>query len=58
MLADKNPAIKKTVDILKRLSADDKARFAYEAREKAIRDEIAKMTGAYSKGMANRRYDA
>jgi hypothetical protein len=52
MLAAKDPAIKKTVNILKRLSADDKARLAYQAREKAIRDEIWKIRGSYLKGMA------
>jgi predicted transposase/invertase (TIGR01784 family) len=46
MLATKDPTLKKTVDILKRLSADDKTRLIYEAREKARRDEIAKMRGA------------
>jgi predicted transposase/invertase (TIGR01784 family) len=52
MLATKDPSIKKTVDILKQLSADDKARLAYEAREKAIRDEIWKLRGSYLKGKA------
>jgi predicted transposase/invertase (TIGR01784 family) len=52
MLATKDPAIKKTVDILKRLSADDKARLAYQAREKAIRDEIWKIRQSYLKGRA------
>jgi predicted transposase/invertase (TIGR01784 family) len=50
MLAEKNPTIQRTVDILKKLSSDNKARLAYEAREKAIRDELAKVRGAYSKG--------
>jgi hypothetical protein len=57
MLATKDPSIKKTVDILKQLSADDKARLAYEAREKAIRDELAKMHGAYSKGQQETRLE-
>jgi predicted transposase/invertase (TIGR01784 family) len=50
MLAAKNPTIGKTVDILKRLSADDKARLAYEAREKARRDELARINDALHRG--------
>jgi predicted transposase/invertase (TIGR01784 family) len=41
------------ITVLKRLSADDKTRLAYEAREKAIRDELAKIKGAYLKGELN-----
>jgi predicted transposase/invertase (TIGR01784 family) len=50
MLAAKNPTIGKTVDILKKLSADDKARLAYEAREKARRDEFARINEARNSG--------
>jgi predicted transposase/invertase (TIGR01784 family) len=50
MLAAKNPTIGKTVDILKRLSADDKARMAYEAREKVRRDELARINDARNSG--------
>jgi predicted transposase/invertase (TIGR01784 family) len=52
MLAVKNPTIGRTVDILKRLSADDKARLAYEAREKARRDELARLIQARNSGKA------
>ncbi|MDR1481422.1 MAG: Rpn family recombination-promoting nuclease/putative transposase, partial [Synergistaceae bacterium] len=50
MLAAKNPSIKQTVDILKRLSRDRKARLIYDAREKAMMDERARMRGEYNKG--------
>jgi predicted transposase/invertase (TIGR01784 family) len=50
MLAAKNPLIKQTVDILKRLSSDRKTRLIYDAREKARMDERARMRGEYNKG--------
>ncbi|MDR1481949.1 MAG: Rpn family recombination-promoting nuclease/putative transposase [Synergistaceae bacterium] len=50
MLAAKNPSIKQTVDILKRLSSDRKTRLIYDAREKARMDERARMRGEYNKG--------
>jgi predicted transposase/invertase (TIGR01784 family) len=50
MLAAKNPSIKQTVDILKRLSSDRKTRLLYDAREKARMDERARMRGEYNKG--------
>ncbi|MDR1481097.1 MAG: hypothetical protein LBI74_00555 [Synergistaceae bacterium] len=50
MLAAKNPSIKQTVDILKRLSSDRKTRLIYDAREKARMDERSRMRGEYNKG--------
>jgi predicted transposase/invertase (TIGR01784 family) len=50
MLATKSPTLKKTVDILKKLSSDQKTRLIYDAREKARMDEIARMRGSYFQG--------
>ena len=52
MLATKNPVMKKAVGVLKRLSADERARLLYESREKARRDELARLYGARAEGRA------
>ncbi len=50
MAAVKNPEIRKAVDTLYQLSADEKVRAEYEARKKAERDYINGMEGAYQQG--------
>jgi predicted transposase/invertase (TIGR01784 family) len=45
MIATKNPAIKKAVVELKRLSQDEEAQILYEARQKAIMDENSRIYG-------------
>jgi predicted transposase/invertase (TIGR01784 family) len=50
MLAAKSPEIKDTYEVLKKLSADEEVRLLYESREKAIRDEQARLYGATLKG--------
>ncbi|MCL2815807.1 MAG: Rpn family recombination-promoting nuclease/putative transposase [Oscillospiraceae bacterium] len=46
MLAAKNPALKKAVVELKRLSQDEEAQMLYEAREKALKDKNTMMHAA------------
>ena len=46
MIAEKNPQIGKAYAVLKELSQDERARMIYEEREKARRDELARMNGA------------
>jgi len=41
MLATKSPEMKKTVTIIKKLSADERTRLEYEDREKAMRDYLS-----------------
>jgi predicted transposase/invertase (TIGR01784 family) len=55
MLAEKNPKIKKAVGILKELSEDERTRLLCEAREKARRDEAARLAGAREWGLAEGR---
>ncbi len=50
MAAVKNPEIRKAVDTLYQLSANEKVRAEYEARKKAERDYINGMEGAYQQG--------
>ena len=45
MLSERNPAIKKAVVELKRLSQDEEAQMLYEARQKAAMDEKSRMRG-------------
>ena len=52
MLATKSPVMKKAVGVLKKLSADEKARLLYESREKARFDEMARLHGARAEGEA------
>jgi len=52
MLATKSPVMKKAVGVLKKLSADEKARLLYESREKARFDEMARLHGARAEGLA------
>ena len=50
MLATKNPVMKKAVGVLKKLSADERARMLYESREKARFDELSRLHGARTEG--------
>ncbi|MCL2153884.1 MAG: hypothetical protein FWH57_13220 [Oscillospiraceae bacterium] len=50
MIAEKSPQIKQAVVRLLELSADEKARAVYEAREKERRDNLARERGAIAKG--------
>jgi predicted transposase/invertase (TIGR01784 family) len=51
MLAQTSPEIGKVVGLLKELSADEAIRMQYEAREKALRDDKARMNYARSEGI-------
>ncbi|WP_310602781.1 Rpn family recombination-promoting nuclease/putative transposase [Anaerosporobacter sp.] len=46
MLAQKSPEIYKAVGVLKELSQDERTKLLYESREKAMRDERARLQGA------------
>ena len=48
----KTPVMKKAVGVLKKLSSDERARLLYESREKARRDELARLHGALAEGEA------
>lgn len=50
MLAAKSPEIKEAYTVLKKLSEDERIRLLYESREKAIRDEQARLYGATKEG--------
>jgi predicted transposase/invertase (TIGR01784 family) len=51
MIAERSPEVKKAVVRLIELSADEKARALYEAREKERRDNRARERGARHAGM-------
>lgn len=50
MLATKSPELEKAVGTVWRLSADEKIRMEYEYRERAIRDHVSRIEGAFEKG--------
>jgi predicted transposase/invertase (TIGR01784 family) len=50
MVAEKNPEIRKAVNTLYELSADEKVRAEYEMRQKAWRDRVSQIEGAYEDG--------
>ena len=50
-----NPEIKKAVDTLYELSADEKVRAEYEMRQKAWRDRASQNEGYYQDGRADER---
>ena len=50
MLATKVPEIEEAYKVMKRLSQDEEVRLLYESREKAIRDEQARLYGAREEG--------
>jgi predicted transposase/invertase (TIGR01784 family) len=51
MLAEKSPELKKAVGVLMELSEDERNRMLYEAQEKARRDQAARMTGTFQRGL-------
>jgi predicted transposase/invertase (TIGR01784 family) len=55
MLAARSPEMGEAVTILKELSADERARLVFEAREKARMDELARLYGARAEGEAKGR---
>lgn len=50
MLAEKNEGIEKAYQVLKRMSQDEAARMAYEAREAEIRDQLTREKVARDEG--------
>ena len=50
MLATKSPEIEEAYEVLKKLSESEEVRLLYESREKAIRDEQARLYGARKEG--------
>ena len=52
LAAQKNPKVGRAVAILKRLSADERARMIAEDHEKARRDQVACLKGARMTGLA------
>ncbi|GBU26782.1 hypothetical protein R84B8_00295 [Treponema sp. R8-4-B8] len=50
MIATANPEIRKAVDILYEISADEKVRAEYNARQKAWMDRQSQFDGYYKKG--------
>ncbi|GHS95211.1 hypothetical protein AGMMS50276_09940 [Synergistales bacterium] len=50
MLATKTPKMNMAVSRLKQLSADERTRMLYEARELYVMDEMARIEGALKKG--------
>ena len=51
MVAERNPEIRKAVETLYELSADEEVRAEYEMRQKAWRDRISEIDGAREDGM-------
>lgn len=51
MLARNNPYLKEAYEELKRLSADEEKRLEYEAREKAIRDQMSLISSYRREGL-------
>ena len=51
-MAEKDPYIEKGYEELERMSADEKKRLEYEAREKALRDYNSQMSSARRRGEA------
>ena len=50
MVAEKNPEIRNAVNTLYKISADDKIRAEYEARQKAWRDRESQFHGVREEG--------
>ena len=46
VIAQRNPAMRKAVGVLKELSADERTRMLYDAQETARRDEASRLSGA------------
>jgi predicted transposase/invertase (TIGR01784 family) len=58
MLAEKSEVLRHAVSELYRVSANDEIRYAYEAREKAWRDEKDRMDTALNQGIAKGRAES
>ena len=52
MVAEKNPEIRKAVDTLYELSADEEVRAQYEMRQKARLDRLTQLAESYQDGLA------
>ena len=52
MIATTNPEIQEAVDILYEISADEKVRAEYNARQKAWMDRQSQFDGYFKKGIA------
>ncbi len=50
-----DPMMKKAVDMLEQLSQDEEARILFEARQKAIHDEVSRLEDALAEGEARGR---
>jgi predicted transposase/invertase (TIGR01784 family) len=57
MAAVQNPEIRKAVDTLYEISADEKVRAEYEMRQKAWRDRISQFDGYYQDGLQKGRLE-
>ena len=57
MAAEQNPEIRKAVNTLYELSADDQVRMKYERRQKAWRDRQSQIDGYYQEGIAKGRVE-
>lgn len=55
MSAQNNTYIQKAYEMLEEISADEKMRLAYDARQKALYDENTKLEEAYERGRSERR---
>ena len=51
MIAERNPEIRKAVDTLYEISADEEVRAEYEMRQKAWRDRLSQNEGYYQEGI-------
>jgi predicted transposase/invertase (TIGR01784 family) len=51
MIAERNPEIRKAVDTLYELSANENVRAEYEMRQKALRDRLTLLDDAYQEGL-------
>jgi predicted transposase/invertase (TIGR01784 family) len=57
MAAMQNPEIRKAVDTLYEISADEKVRSEYEMRQKAWRDRMSQNEGYYQEGLQKGRQE-
>jgi len=57
MIAERNPEIRKAVDTLYELSADEEVRAAYEMRQKALRDKLTQIDDSYQEGLAKGKHE-
>jgi predicted transposase/invertase (TIGR01784 family) len=55
MLAQRSPAMRKAVGVLKELSADERSRMLFESREMARMDFESRVDGARAEGLAEGR---